>query len=150
MLKVRSSQWLVACLVNSLGTSEQMRAVMQREPIALALLEAWLRTINHVLCQGEDGDETPRRALGLGEVDVAVGELVERVTGVAGACPEGAEWARGFGPQGRAVALIIKRLMLGGYVAYLADWQNKARPLRVVAAHNEQTRSIRSGLLQLL
>lgn len=111
MLAVRSSQWLVACLVMSLGdVGERAR----REVIAVALLESWLRTVDRLLCAGADDDRTPRRPLAVGEVDVAVGELVERVTGVAGACPEGAEWSRGFGPQGRAVGMIIKRLMLGG------------------------------------
>lgn len=108
MLAVRSSQWLVACLVMSLGdVGERAR----REVIAAALLESWLRTVDRLLCAGADDDRTPRRALAVGEVDVAVVELVERCTGVAGSIPEGAMWAFGFAPQGRAVATIIKRLM---------------------------------------
>lgn len=114
MIAVRSSQWLVAALVMCLGSPEALREVLRKDPIAGALVESWMRTVSAILCGGDDDDRTPRRALALGEVDVAVGELVERVTGVAGAIPEGPEWARGFGPQGRAVALIIKRLMLGG------------------------------------
>lgn len=108
MLAVRSSQWLVACLVISLGDfGERAR----REVIAVALLESWLRTVDRLLCAGADDDRTPRRPLSVGEVDVAVGELVERCTGVAGAIPEGPAWAAGFRAQASAVATIIKRLM---------------------------------------
>lgn len=107
MIGVRSSQWLVACLVLTLG---DLPAIGRREPIALALLESWLRTVDRLLCGGSDGDTTPRRALAAAEVDAAVRELVERCTGVAAAVAEGEGWARGFGPQGFAVGAMVKRL----------------------------------------
>lgn len=108
MLGVRSSQWLVACLVLSAGDFAKVAA---REVVALALVESWLRTVDRLLCQGSDADQTPRRALTPEEVEHAARELAERCVGVAGACPEGEAWARGFEPQGSAVAAIIKRLM---------------------------------------